>query len=145
MGRQKENTVNVSMKYHASVYRDLDADASARNRAARAELPCSECGSADGMQGGWDRKMISFIDESGHGVFLERGKFVIGFWRPNLKAITLFRCSGNDHELYSTCWQCNPNGIIPTDFEALTPEQVAVWLVRECTCLDCERERKKDD
>ena len=124
--------MNVSLKYHASVSRDLDADTAARNRAARAELPCSECGSVDGMQSGWTRELWSQTNRPTNANLLKHF----------LKLVTLFHCQDDDHELYQTCWQCNPNSIIPTNFEPLTPEQVAMWLGRECQCPDCRRERK---
>ena len=113
--------MNVSLKHHASVYRDLNADTAARNRAARAELPCSECGSEDGMQSGWTREAITNI-------------------RP-MWVCQLYSCTWDDHELYTPCLQCNPWRSIPGGFTPLTPEQVAAWLARECQCPDCRRER----
>lgn len=118
--------MNVSMKYHASVYHDLDAYTAARNRAARAELPCSECGGDFIMCGGWSRETV-------------------GAWLGS-DVIQFYRCKWDDHELYRPCPQCNPSGIIPhLDFTPLTPEQVAEWQARECRCLDCVRERGDDE
>jgi len=117
---------NASVEYHASVYRDLDRATAATARAARAELPCSECGGGFLMCGGWDREAVSAWI----------GSDVIQF----------YRCQWDDHELYRPCRQCNPNLIIPhLDFAPLTPEQVAAWLARECQCTDCKRERGKEN
>jgi len=116
-------TPNASVEYHRDLYRDLDADTAARNRAARAELPCSECGSDAGMQPGWTRDAL----------------------RLTLSLVSehppLYYLEDDDHRLFSACWQCNPQTIIPHYFTPLTPEQVAAWLGRECQCLDCKRER----
>jgi len=113
---------NASIEYHASVYRSLDDEAAAAGRAARAALPCSECGGNFGMQDGWDRYAVSA--------------------RVGSDVIRFYRCEWDDHELSRPCTQCNPHGVIPhLDFTPLTPEQVAEWLGRECLCPDCKRER----
>ncbi len=114
--------MNVSLKYHASVYRDLDRATAARNRAARAELPCSECGSTFGMCGFWDRESVANI---------------MPIW-----ICQAYSCPWDDHELYCPCTQCNPAKVVPDDFTSLKPGQVAAWLERECQCLDCVRERR---
>jgi len=112
-------TPNTSVEYHASVYRDLDADAATRNHAARTKLPCSECGGDFGMRGGWTREAVH-----------------------NLGPLRqLYSCEWDDHELYTICVQCNTTGTIPPGFEALSQKQVASWLARECQCPDCRRER----
>lgn len=114
---------NASIEYNASVSRDLDADTAAAARAARAELPCSECGTDFGMSGGWTRKAVISVGLD---------------WIP----YRLYSCSWDDHELYYSCIQCNPEKNIPADFTSLTPEQVAAWLGRRCECPDCVREGK---
>ena len=115
-------TPNTSVEYHASVYHDLDADTTARNRAARTELPCSWCGTDFGMCGGWTREAMK---------------------PPALfsEYLSLFHLESDDHQLFYPCFQCNPDNIIPSDFASLTQEQVAAWLARECACSDCVRER----
>lgn len=131
--------MSITQQHYASVYRDLDAGTAARNRAARAELPCSECGSADGMQSGWTRDAVSALQPSRLRNYGSRR-----LWRTHREAVlnTLFRYQDNDHELYQACWQCNFDSVIPDGFTPLTPEQVAAWLARACTCPDCVRERE---
>jgi len=117
-------TPNISVEYHASVYHGLDDEAAAAGRAARAALPCSECGGNFSMQGGWDRDAVSACI----------GSDIIQF----------YQCKWDDHNLYRPCPQCNPHGIIShLDFTPLTPAQVAAWLGRECRCPDCVREGSK--
>ena len=117
--------INASIEHYASVSRDLDADTAASNRAARAELPCSECGSDFGMCGGWTRDALASTVVPATGLVLFHGE--------------------DDHQLFYPCWQCNQHHRIPDDFTPLTPEQVAAWLGRACTCPDCEREGKDHD
>jgi len=110
---------NASIEYNASVYRSLDDEAAAAGRAARAKLPCSECGGDFGMRGGWTREAVRDL----------------GPLRQ------LYSCEWDDHELYVICIQCNTTGTISPGFKPLMSEQVAAWLARECACPDCKRER----
>ncbi len=127
-------TPNASVEYHRDLYRDLDADTAAVARAARAESTCSECGSDFGMQSGWTREVLLHIQRGGLLHLLLEQLFLEG-------TTSFFRYQDDDHELYLTCYQCNPGDVVPDDFTSLTPEQVVAWLARECQCPDCVRER----
>lgn len=114
-------TIGASTEYYEMLHRDYDADEAAAMRAARAELPCSECGSNFGMRGGWDREAVT---------------------KPRMAwARLLYACSWDDHELYESCLLCNPMHCVPAGFTLLTSEQVATWLAHRCECEDCKRER----
>lgn len=79
---------------------------------------CSECGG--GMDGMYWVPRESITPEDG--VFYRLG-------------------DGTGHDLYVTCWACNPRRVVPPGYTPVDAAWIRTWLAAPCQCNDCKRER----
>ena len=95
----------------------------AEEQMARGALPCSECGSADGMR--------SYTRES--------VEYILCAWPANLVPSVWYYLRGEDHDSYVPCTTCNPGGVIPEGYIPMNDEVLQWWIKKTCTCQDCKR------
>jgi len=106
------------------LYQDLTEERRVAENYARAAMPCCWCGSPAGMEA-WSRESIATV-------LANPRKYTMPerFWR----------WSGEDHDLFIPCPQCNPGRQVPEGYEPVSKSDMESWLQRQCQCPDCRRE-----